>query len=216
MVDIAVISCPRKLPTLGVSIQSLRDAGVNWHIWVFSEPGEVTLKGNNITIGINNSKLGAFANYNKALQFITRKGTSKFKCVLQDDYIYSKNLFDKLTEIEQYEGDFGYFNLFSNGYHPTVHDWLPADGWNRTNLGADEVWGAAFVFQADKVPVITGHEFYKKIMSERNEMIDGTISEVCKRLELPMFHHNPSLVYSIGYTSTLGHKYRTDGYKFKG
>lgn len=213
MVDIAIITAPRKLPTLNISIQSLREAGVTQHIWIFSEPGDIDLRDvNNCTLIVNETRLGAFRNYDQALAWLM-SCDGACKAVLQDDYIYSKDLSVHLAGIEK-EKDFGYFNLFTNSNHPTVHDWAVNDGWNRTYLGSNQVWGAAFVMQADKVDVLRKHEYYLTTMMERNEMIDGAVSEVFKRLELPMYHHRPSLIHSIGFMSTLNHKCKTDGYKF--
>lgn len=214
--DIGIITAPRRFPTLAYSLESLRAAGVDGHIYIFAEPGSVQFTGSNLTMVMHPARLGAFRNYDYALGYLLQHGKSSRICVLEDDYIYSPGVKHKMADIDRTQETFGYFNLFTNGYHPGIAAYMAKEGWNKVPFGFNEAWGVAYVFPRDLVPAIRAHEFYQEIMEKRNRVIDGTISEVLKRMGLPMWYHNPSLVYSIGFSSTLGNEFKTDGYRFRG
>lgn len=216
-IDIGIITAPRKLATLNVSIQSLRDAGVSNHLVIFSEPGDIDLRGvRNCTVIIHSKKKGAFKNYDYALRYLHNQGKGHRICVLEDDYIYNKSLGKKLQDICKTEERFGYFNLFTNGYHPKIGEHMRQEGWNKVEFGFQGAWGVAYVFPKEILPKLIQHPFYKEKMDKLNRCIDGTVSEVMKRMGLNMWYHNPSLSYTIGYASTLGNEFKTDGYKFRG
>ena len=217
MIDIGVITSPRELPTLNISIKTLRKAGYTGTINIFSEPGLVKVDGGDINIFVHKKKMGAFRNYDYALEFLLVNGNNPLVCVLEDDYIYSPDLMDKIKDINEFSkrAEFGYFNVFTNGYHPRASELFVKEGWNKVELGW-HAWGVGYIFRRDKVKSIREHPYYQEILAERNQQIDGTISEVCLRQGLAMYYHNPSLSYSIGYSSTLGHEFRTDGYRLRG
>ena len=208
MVDLAVITCPRDLPTLDVSIRSLRSVGYEGNIKIFSEPGPVRLDACYIQLFQHAQTMGAFGNYDFALRWLLKHGKNRLVCVLEDDYIYNDRLMSLLVEIDSKE-NFGYYNLFTNRLQPGLGELEP--GWSETRLGWHS-WGVGYVFDREILPAIIGHEVYQRTLKERNKNIDAAVSESCLQLDLPMFVHNPSACYSIGYTSTLGHKTINDGY----
>lgn len=207
MVDIAVITCPRALPTLNTSLHSLRDAGFKGPIHVFAEPGQYLIDVPHIHMIIHGDKRGAFSNYDFALRWLLENKKNPLVCVLEDDYIYTDRLLPLIEDIST-KKHFGYYNLFTNRLQPGV-DKLEK-GWNRIKLGWNS-WGVGYVFERDTVPKIMAHEVYQKTLKERNKNIDAAVSEACLKLELPMFYHRPSACYSIGYLSTLGHSTWKDG-----
>lgn len=216
MVDIAIITAPRRIPTLDASLESLRRAGVKGHIWIFAEPGPLALDDANVTIIIHPRPLGAFANYNYALDYLMEHGQGHRLAVLEDDYIYSPRLGEALEAIDRTTERFGYFNLFTNGQHPKMRELCPREGWNRLELGFNGAWGVAYVFDRGWVRAIQGTEIYRTTLREKNRVIDGAVSEACLRLKLAMWYHNPSLAYTLNVGSTLGNEFNTDGLNFKG
>ena len=186
------------------------------HVHIFAEPGQVILTGADVTLHVHSTNLGAFKNYDRALDYLCRHGKSGRICVLEDDYIYCNSLNDKLKSKVRTKETFGYFNLFTNGYHPGIGDKMIKPGWNNVDYGFEAAWGVAYVFDRAFVPRLRAHEVYQATMNEKNRVIDGAVSEVCKRLKLNMWYHNPSLIYSIGFSSTLGNEFKTDGYRFRG
>lgn len=215
MIDIGIITAPRELPTLKTSVNSLRQSGVSRHIHIFSEPGSIEVEGRNMTLHISVEKKGAFANYDFALRYLIENGKGNKVLILEDDYIYAKDTGYMISRIDNLEDRFGYYNLFTNGHHPRAKDLFPKRGWNEVREVGRHAWGVAYIMRKDVARVMRGDEFYQKILREKNQMIDGAVSEALKRLELPMYYHNPSLCYSIPAPSTLNHSFPTDGLNFK-
>lgn len=208
MVDLAVITCPRELPTLDTSIRSLRKAGFEGRVHIFAEPGELHLTGRHLQIIQHAERQGAFRNYDYALRWLLDNKKNNLICVLEDDYIYNERLMPLLEDIET-KSNYGYYNLFTNRLQPGLGELQK--GWNEVKLGWNS-WGVGYVFERKILPAIINHEVYQKTLTERNKNIDAAISEACKQLGLPMYTHAPSACYSIGYMSTLGHTTWKDGY----
>ena len=207
-VTIGIITSPRRLPTLDVSIESLRKAGYEGRVFIFSEPGPLFLNGYYTQVIQHSEKLGAFGNYDFALNWLLDNRKSHFICVLEDDYVYTEMFMPLLYQIAE-QKNFGYYNLFTNKLQPGLGE-LPR-GWSEIKLGWHS-WGVGYVFERGNVEKIIKHEIYQKTLKENNMNIDAAVSEACLQLGLPMFYHNPSACYSIGYLSTLGHKTFNDGY----
>jgi hypothetical protein len=208
MVDFAVITCPRELPTLNTSIRSLRSVGFEGNIKIFAEPGEINLNAYHIQLVQHAKRKGAFKNYDYALSWLLRYGHNRLICVMEDDYIYNDNLMPLIKGVTS-KGGFGYYNLFTNRLQPGLGEL--EKGWNETRLGWNS-WGVGYIFERSLLPSIMAHEVYQRTMNERNKNIDAAVSEACIQLGLPMYVHNPSACYSIGYLSTLGHKTINDGF----
>ena len=211
-IEFGIITAPRKVPTLAYSVQSLREH-IDARLSVFAEPGPLEINGGRMNVYINRNKLGALRNYDSALKYLLRNSKKPYICVLEDDYIYNNTLPARLDEILKYEGDFGYFNLFTNGNNPLLK--VMPSGWQDMRLGWHDAWGVAYVFKREVAERLLKHEYYLEAFSRTDRNIDAVVSETLLRMELPMFYHNPSPSCTFGIISTLGHACMTDGLNFK-
>jgi hypothetical protein len=213
LIDFGIITAPRQLPTLAYSVQSLRKV-IDCYLTVFAEPGRHCIEGHSINLLVNSERLGALKNYDHALRWMLKHGKKPYICILEDDYLYNKSLVDRLHEIVAHEGEFGYYNLFTNANNPLLKT-MNEKGWHKMDLGWHDAWGVAYVFQRLTVEKLTAHLTYKGYFEKTDRNIDAVVSETLKQLGLPMFYHNPSPACSFGIVSTLGHACQTDGLNFK-
>lgn len=212
MIDVAIISAPRKIETLKQSHQSAIDAGFT-DIKVFGEPGTNP-------VGLfheNEVRYGAFKNFHQALSYLVTHGKNPYVLVLSDDIIYCKNAYAiVLKALEEKQGQpFGYYALYTSN-HDAIYVGVK-DGWNETKAGW-ECWGGLFVMEKTTAKRMIAHPFYQNHLKhyKANQQIDACVSETLKRMGLPMYIHVPSLAQHIGESSTLGHFHgeNTSGYKF--
>lgn len=211
-IDFAIITAPREVPTLEYSVKSLR-ALLNCYITIFSEPGRIQIDGAKMDIILNREKMGALRNYDQAIRFLLKHGKKPYICILEDDYIYNSTLCDRLSEVISYEGEFGYFNLFTNANNPLLK--VMERGWKPMNLGWHDAWGVAYVYRRRTLEHLLMFETYIEAFERTDRNIDAVVSESLKQMGLDMFYHNPSPVCSFGIVSTLGHACATDGLGFK-
>lgn len=213
-IDIGIITAPRELPTLDYSIKSLRKFIPNCYLNIFSEPGRIEIEANNMDIIVNREKLGALANYNNALMWILKYGKKPYIWITEDDYVYNSTIINRLEEAVNYNGDFGYFNMFTNYWNPALPNPM-AEGWSDLRLGYYQAWGMCYVIPRKAAERLVKDETYINYLNTTKKSIDGAISETFKRMDLPMFFHNPSPTCTCGIISTLGHICKTDGLHFK-
>lgn len=212
--DIAIITAPRPYPTLKFMVRSMREAGFEGTIHIFSEPGPVEIEGADLKIWIHRERLGAFRNYDFALDYLMQRGSADLICALMDDYIFIPETRQALQYIQEYRDDFGYFNLHTRADQPHISEICTQEGWNRIDLGWHS-WCVAYVMQRKHIPELRAAELYQKTMNEMNQHIDAAISEVFRQKGLAMFVHNPSLSFTFGRLSTIGHTSPTDGFNLR-
>ena len=199
---IGILTAPRELPTLDASLQSLRRQ-YKGKVYIFAEPGRMFVNSHDLEIIQHKEHKGAFKNFDFALKYMLGLQTKQI-AIFQDDFIYT----DKFKRLKIEDEGFGYYNVFTNKFSGIKP---PEEGWNRMEIGW-KAWGAGYIFDSETLPEIILHDVYQKTMEERNQQIDAAVSEACLQLGLPMWYHNPSLVYTMGVFSTLGHKGNLDGY----
>ena len=212
MIDVAIISAPRKAETLSQSYRSAIDAGFK-DIKVFGEPGT-------IPVGLfheNEVRYGAFKNFHQALSYLVECGESPYVVILSDDIVYCKNAYAIVLKALEEHADkpLGYYGLFTSGHDA---DYVGVtEGWNETKAGWD-CWGGLFIMKKDVAKRMIQQPFYQNHLKnyKANQQIDACVSETLKRMGLPMYIHSPSLAQHIGQSSTLGHYHNesTSGYKF--
>lgn len=211
-IDIGIITAPRRVPTLEYSLESLRKV-LDCYVTIFAEPGPLKVDGDKMNILINRERMGALRNYDQALRWLLRHGKKPYVCVLEDDYIYNASIRDRIEDITKHEGEFGYYNLFTNANNPLLK--VMEKGWSDMRLGWHDAWGVAYVYQRGVVERLLKHEYYRDAFNRTDRNIDAVVSETLKQMDLPMFYHNPSPTCSFGVVSTLGHSCATDGLGFK-
>lgn len=211
-IEWGIITAPREVPTLGYSVRSFRRY-FDDHLTVFAEPGLLAIDASRTTVIFNTARRGALKNYDKAVRHLLKHSDKPLICVLEDDYIYGHSFPDRVREIESADGEFGYYNLFTNANNPILRN-IEA-GWQRRDLGWNDAWGVAYVFRREILERILMQEYYMKAFERTDRNIDAVISETLLRMGLGMWYHNPSPTCSFGIVSTLGHECKTDGLNFK-
>lgn len=213
-IDIGIITAPRDLPTLDYSVRSLRRFLPDCYLNVFSEPGKIEVDAVKMNILVNNERLGALANYNRALNWILKFGKKPYIWITEDDYVYNSTILDRLNEAVNFDKDFGYFNLFTNYWNPSLPNPMP-DGWSDLQFGYYQGWGMNYLMKRENAIKLSKHEAWNKYLETTNKNIDAAVTEVFRQMGLPMFYHNPSPSCSCAVVSTLGHECKTDGLHFK-
>lgn len=211
MIDIGMLTAPRKIPTLQRSLTSLRASGFRQRVHLFAEPGGMELENKeHVFLHQNMTQLGCFKNFNQALTFLLRDTVQPYLLILSDDILYPRNLQSYLQRsLKEAPADFGYYALLSLNHDVFL---LPEvkEGWNQTFLGW-ESWGGLFLMKRESAQRLWEHPFYQDHLNhyQKNEQIDACVSECFKLMDLPMYLHVPSLTEHIGETSTLEHNYTT-------
>ena len=213
-IDIGIITAPRELPTLDYSVRSLRKFLPDCYLNIFAEPGRLEIEAYKMNILVNREQLGALHNYNNALNWILKYGKKPYIWITEDDYVYNSLLIRRLDEVLMHEGEFGYFNLFTNYWGPALPNPM-AEGWTDLRLGYYDAWGMNYIFKRETAKRLVESKTWKTYLETTKKNIDGAISETFKQMDLPMFFHNPSPSCTCGVISTLGHECKTDGLHFK-
>jgi hypothetical protein len=212
-IDIGIITAPRELPTLDYSVRSLRKYLPESYLNIFAEPGRLEIEAYRMNILVNREKLGALHNYHNALGWILKYGKKPYIWVTEDDYVYNSSLVKRLEEATSSD-NFGYYNLFTNYWNPSLPNPMP-DGWTDLRLGYYKAWGMNYLMPRQVVKYLIKHETYNHYLETTKKNIDGVVSETLLQMNLPMYFHNPSPSCTCGLISTLGHECKTDGLHFK-
>lgn len=210
--DIGIITAPRQLPTLNISVKSLRSTGVKNRLLICAEPGPLSIDDHNYIIQSNEERLGCFRNFHNCLTRLLELDND-YLLVLSDDIIYHSRLPYYLMEIIDNGYIDGYHALFTHAGQPHI---ISHPYWNEIEVG----WGAwcgLYVMRKSVVREMIDTEFYQNHLNNytKNEQIDACVSECMRLMKRKMFCHNPSLSYTIGYSSTLNHNQITDGLNFQ-
>ncbi len=206
MIEIGMITAPRKKPTIDLSMKYLRKAGFQEHVTVFAEPGDYKINYPNYTIKKNKVKLGCFKNYHNALSQVVNTDKD-YVLIVADDFIYNKLTYKHVLKAINSMDNYAYLALFTpHGMkHPPCQ--IRGKGWVKVNMG----WGAAFggirIMKTEIAKQIITHDYYLNHLEnyEKNQQIDHCIPQVCFELGLDQYFHVPSLADHIGKHSTIGH-----------
>ena len=213
-IDYGIITAPRELPTLDYSIKSLRRFLPDCYLNIFSEPGRVEVEGAKMNVLINRERLGALKNYHNALMWILKYGKKPYIWITEDDYAYNSDITARLQDALNHDGDFGFYNMFTNYWNPSLPNPMP-EGWNSLALGYYKSWGMSYVIKREIALKMIEHECYKHYVETTDKNIDGVIGETFLQMGLPMYYHNPSPSCSCVVVSTLGHEHKSDGMHFR-
>lgn len=214
MLELGMITAPRKHPTIQQSITSLRNAGFIQPIHVFAEPESACTETADVLIRYNPERRGCFLNFHHALTTLLAETSQPYLCILQDDILMGKNAWPYLRYIlETSEKPFGYYSLVSYK-HDIFHMKAFRPGWHACTLGWNS-WGGNYVMMTPVARKMVQQPFYQRHLKHyvhqvRNQQIDACVSETCLRMGLDTYLHTPSLSDHIGEESTIGHGDLTD------
>lgn len=219
MIDIAIITTPRRPQTIDVSIESIRNANINNKLFIFAEPGCYThIDCPNTSWFFHKEKKGCFTNYDYALRFLLENTNNSIVCVCTDDVVYHKSIGLHIADIyERSKRDekFGYYALHTRAGN-NVEKNTKGNGWN-VNYDGWHTWHGIYVMRRDVAKKMIAHDFYVNHLNYGTGMnIDAAVSETLKQMGLTMFYYVPSLSYTVGIISTINHHhpYLLDGYKY--
>lgn len=215
MIEIALITAPRKSRTIKRSVASLRRAGFTKEITVFSEPDQGSQPIPGTYWIFNDEKYGCFKNYTQALWHLVNNSESPFIGVFSDDFNWSKFSYRDVSKILfDLDGMFAAYTPL--GMKPMMSD----KGINIINEGWGVTWGGNYIFYKEDARAILEHPMYEDHYQnyEANQQIDHLIPKVCKDLGINQNFNNPSFCDHIGFESTIGHQHslREKGLNFRG
>ncbi len=190
---IAIITAPRKIPTLHSCIKSVRKAGYTDTIEIFAEPGAVADFPN---VHRNEVCLGALGNFNRALSYMVER--SDYMVILNDDLF----LYHKAFKYIDLTKNFGYLCMCTIEQDINEED-RNKKGWIKIDKGF-HTWGAGFIMHKKVAIELLNHPFYQERLKVSPEKgIDAAVSESMLQMGYSMYAHNPSLTEHIGEFSSI-------------
>lgn len=190
---------------LNACIKSLRDAGIEEKIYIYAEPDKwiesYKIEDKNIEIKMNEENLWCFRNFDNMITSLLQKWTD-YIWLWQDDFVYSKDIKEKLDDIMKSRSDFWYYAMHTR---PRMEKHIYKNWWNQV-----KIWryarGMNYVMSNHIAWVMVRHPFYQNHLKTytKNQQVDSCVSYVLEMLGLPMRYHNPSLSYH-DWDSTIWH-----------
>jgi len=155
----------------------------------------------------NRVQAGCFTNHDHLIQSMLKTEAERFM-ILQDDFIYHPDCFEKVKDAISFDPNAWYFCFHTNTvYEPAIKkEWR-----NRLDVGFWIAFQVSYLMNRETLKAVVEHEFYQNHLHTyiKNEQVDACISETLKIMWKPMYYHNPSLSIHIGAEhSTLGHPHR--------
>jgi len=181
---------------------------------IFAEPGRLEIEAYKMNILVNRERLGALHNYNNALHWILKYGKKPYIWITEDDYVYNSTVTQRLEEAINYEGEFGYFNLFTNCHNPAMPNEMP-EKWSDLQFTYMQGWGMCYLMRRETAKRLVESETWKHYLETTKKNIDAAVTQVFYDMGLKMFYHNPSPTCTCGVISTLEHECKTDGLHFR-
>jgi len=213
-IDFGIITAPRELPTLDYSVRSLRKHLPDCYLNIFAEPGRLEVEAYKMNILVNRERLGALANYNNALNWILKYGKKPYVWITEDDYVYNSLIVKRLEEAVSYDGEFGYFNLFTNYWNPAMPNPI-SEGWTDLQFSYYQGWGMNYLMSRESAIKLSKSETWRNYLETTKKNIDAAVTDTFYKMGLKMFYHNPSPSCTCGVISTLEHECKTDGLHFR-
>lgn len=202
MLSIWITTAPRS-NYIQESINSLRDCWIKQKINIFAEPWSLKPTDSNMIYYEHPYKLWLFMNWN----FVVNTLKWDHILILQDDFIYSKNLKKELNKILKIKKDYWFYCIYTSQIL-VDKNFIYKEWRNEIKTWWDWSWGAMYIFKRKVLDRILNHQFYqnhKKRVSlwvKPNRQVDAVIWECCKLMWLDCYYHNPSLAKHIGEIST--------------
>ncbi len=205
---IAVTTAPRETPTLGRSLDSLRNAGFADTVHVFAEPSSLTRDfsaAGHVQIHQHRELTGCFGNWLHAASWLVKEKDATHILMCEDDVEYCRSSREKLFDGLSSLLDIGYVSLYTPIHNVKVARNPLNSGWVALNLGRRS-WGSlAYVFSKQ---VLT--DVIRRADWRLQKGRDAHVSSYITQLGLNCWFHVPSLARHIGETSTVGHAIRRD------
>ncbi|RPH72731.1 MAG: hypothetical protein EHM78_02175 [Myxococcaceae bacterium] len=220
MIAIAYITAPRPVLTLERSLASMRDAGFDQDIRIFSDGSVDCRLDENMYVRRNVPLLGNLRNWLKALRTLVEITQEPFLMVCEDDILWAKNshraLRDDLFNIQTWEG-FGCLSLYlpirmSKMCEKAESTSRLRDGIHSHGMQIGfKMWGAQCLVlsRASAHALLDSAELHNYLEGPKHwdKNVDGIVSACFQAIGLTMFWRVPCLV-----NHTLGEANSSLGY----
>jgi hypothetical protein len=204
MLSIAMISAPRPVATVDLSLAELRRGGFSQSVTVFEEPETHVAQLDGVRVVTAERRLGMWRNWQRAARTMLAETDSPFILLCEDDL----RLCPAAAAALQHAIDtlphesWGYASLYTP-LHNTARRTL-SSGWQQIDLGWC-AWGAlAYCFTRHSLESVLEHPRARNHRSDRGT--DAVVSAALSDLKLRCYYHIPSLCeHTGGGISSVGH-----------
>ncbi len=193
---VGLTTCPRDIPTIDRTVQSLRKSGFDIH--VFAEPNSLVPK--NIRVSRRKERRGAWENWFFGLKELYETYQQPWYIMVQDDIILCRNLCEFALSVA---GDGDCYSFF------TPQQYAGRLGWNEIKEGANLWMAQMYMFPQHVVSALLHSNEIWRIPGQSS--IDNRIGLWAKYNNKKVYYHTPSLVKHIGHTSSIWPKAVLEG-----
>lgn len=202
--SIGIITAPRPVPTIDLTITELRHGGFDQPLTVFAEPGSVVDDWPGVTVHRNPNRLGLWANWLQAAAALLRETDSQFLMVCEDDLLLCRGAAAGLKQaMDSLPRDtWGIASLYTPLHN--VRGRVDGNGWQDLSSAADQ-WGAlAWCFTRESLTELLHSP--RVLLHEGAEGTDSIVSAGLRETGLRFYSHVPSLCgHSGAHNSSVEH-----------
>lgn len=214
----AITTAPRPIPTLERSLASMRAAGINAPVPVFSD-GPCTVSDAAAIVIENTPPLGGLRNWCHALERVTRETNAEWIAMLEDDILWAQGsgeaLLRDLDHSRRQAPDIGYLSLYlpsivSRSMEREQMRVRLRPGYHRSRMG-NRCWGSqAYVLPRHAAEALladpTFQDYRQNYAKNRNR--DNIVSGCLSQMGRQLLYRVPCLVsHELGSAnSSLGDK----------
>jgi hypothetical protein len=200
---LAMITAPRRVPTMDRSVAELRRGGFAQRLRVFAEPGSVVAASPGVEIVRNPIRLGMWLNWLQAVQYLLEQTDAPYLVLFEDDVEFAPCAALALQHaVQTLPADrFGLATLFTpRQFVTSLPMWL---GWSA--LGSQPAWGSqGYGFSRNSLGKLFRSSAVRGHAS--SEDTDGVVSRGMIEVGRRVYAHIPSLSAHAGDgNSTVGH-----------
>jgi hypothetical protein len=195
---VAVMTAPRRPPTLAAMLASLRAAGFDV-VHVFAEPGASIPAGwPDVPVTQNPRRLGHLRNFVTAAEsLLNRHPESDCYAVFEDDIAAARGL-RQWCDGQFWPGGHGVVSLYTCR---VFADDRP--GWQTLNLGRYRTFGSlAFVFRGEELRAFLADPGVVRHIDRGHPSADAVLGEWALKRGIGIAYHTPSLVQHEGFVSS--------------
>lgn len=195
MINSIVTACDREPSYLDCTMKSLKEAGFKPRVYRDRHDYHILSKR-------NSTRLGIVVSFRIALARVV-SGACSHVCIFQDDIVVAKNLCEWLEENAPTTGVVSLYTSSKFDGH--------GDGFRKLDLSkGPAVYDNGIGACAFLMDIMSADTLLQVPPPPENRQLGKWIARVCRRMDIPFWIHNPSLVQHIGEISSGGAKWESD------